>query len=335
MFDNIDEFEEIKTPIYKDIMKKIQPKISKVADSKGDAFFRKFCFFSLRQELKMAGNKNEGFIITSVIFCLDKQTSNAELAKFYKDFNDYYSESVSNENDFNLVQRYRIKQNIHVQFYTGMMKKTKTKEVPEFFTSFAEEGMTLNKFDDNRPAGVKQAFRYDQVVDCAGYGAAGLKKSLDPELAADFREDECCISYLLNWDGAGSKIMICSTFDKLWKCKAEIKIIRSTMYDQCMVNKLINFTRIRKSGREIHTLKIAMIERLAAIETMHLMIDVNLKSYPNDNSKEYKAYEQQSHRNKKDFMVNIATLDYELASPGKKNGGCMEYKEEGKSLYYY
>merc|ERR1711957_389207 len=246
LFDNIDEFSQIKTDIYKDIMKKIQPKIAKVAASKGDDFFRKFCFFALRQELRYADNKNEGFIITSTIFCLDKQTSDAELAKFYKDFNEKYSNSVTNENDFNLVQRYRLKQNIYVQYYTGMGKKSKVKEVPEFYTAFAEEGMTLNKYDDSRPAGVKHAFRYDQVVDCAGYAAAGLKKALDPELAADFREDECCISYLLNWDGMGSKIMICSTFDKLWKCKAEIKIIRSTMFDNCMVDKLKNFRGVRK-----------------------------------------------------------------------------------------
>ena len=63
------------------------------------------------------------------------------------------------------------------------------------------------------------------------------------------------------------------------------------------------------------------------------MIDVNLKTYPNDSTKAFKAYESQSKRNKEDFIVNIATLDYELSSPGKKSGGCKEYIDEGNIFY--
>lgn len=309
-------------------MKKIQPKIYKVALKLNPDYFLKYCFFALRKELKIQDNKNEGMIITSTIFCLNKDTTDSELAKFYKDFNNNYSDTVFDQPDFNVVQRYRINQNIEIQYYTGNQKKTS--EAPQFFTSFAEEGMTLNKSKDHDPTQVKHSFRFDQVVDCAGNAAGPLKKVIDPELADEYRQDDCCVSYLLNWDGKGSKTMICSTFKEIWKCKVEIKIIRSTMFDFCMRGRLSDFFRSRKAGKKILNLRVPLIERLANIEVMNLMFTFNLKTYPNDNSFEYKLYEMQSKRNKQDYIDNVIRLDYELASPGKKSGGCQEYIDDGK-----
>lgn len=327
MFDNIDEFSQIKSEVYKDIMRKIQPKILKVALSHNEAYFRKYCFFVLRKKLKQPENKNEGFMMTSVIMCLDKQTTDAELNKFYKEFGDKYAHSISDTKDFNLIQRYRLRQKIFVQYYTGQ-GKIDTKEVPEFYTSFADEGMTLNKSDKDDPTQVKHAFRYDQVIDCAGMPVSRLKKSIEPELAAHYKPDDCCVSYLTNWNGMGSKIMLCSTFDEMWKCKTEIKIIRSTMYDQCMKERMKIFFKTRERGKHMHLLKIGLIDRLGVLDTMHLMLDFDLKTYPNDNSPDYKIYEDQFVRNKEDFIINVKTLDYELAHPGEKSGGCQEYMDE-------
>ena len=120
LFDNVDEFSKIKTPIYLDITTRLQPKLNKISKSKGEAYFRKYCFFAFRQKLKVENNKNEGKIITSVIFCLNKEATDSELANFYKEFNERYTKAVINENDFNLIQRYRLKQNIFIQYYAGV-----------------------------------------------------------------------------------------------------------------------------------------------------------------------------------------------------------------------
>lgn len=330
LFDNAEEFAHIKTKQYKEVTNKIQPKIVRLAKNKGLEYFTKYCFFALREKLKVPTNKNEGKIITSTIFCMNKETPDPALEKFYNDFNNNYSDEVYDENDFNKIQRYRKSQIIDLQYYTGMGKKADEGEIPDFYSAFGPEGMVMNKSKDQKPQGLRHSFRYDQVVNCGGSPAADLKKALEPKVANAFRPDDCCISYLLNWDGVGSNIMMCSVHKKMWKCKAEIKIVRSTMFDFCMTSRIKNLFQSRKNEKIIEETQMGLIERLGIVESMHLMLEFNLKSYPSDTSIEYKTYELQKKRNELDFIANIKRLDYELASPGKKYGGCKEYKDESK-----
>ena len=328
LFDNLDVFRKIKTDIYLDVITKIQPKIVKVAQAKGESYFKKYCFFALRQKLKIETNKNEGKIMTSVIFCFNNQTTDAELLRFFNDYNEKYSSAVTKEEDFNLIQRYRIKQNIFIQYYQGMSPMN-YETAPEYFSSFSEEGLVMNQSKELNPATVKQSFRYDQIIDCDGFSAIDLKAAIGKEIADLYRDDSCCISYLTNWDGVGSKIMICSAYKTLWKCQIDIKIIRSTMYDLCMRNKIKDFFAARLQGHPKSTLNLNMIERIGVIDTMFLMRSFNLTTYPTNNTMEYLLYEDQSKVNKEAMTENIIKLDEELSSKKSGGGGCEEYIDKG------
>ena len=103
-------------------------------------------------------------------------------------------------------------------------------EVPDFYTSFTPEGLVLNKDPKQDPTKVGFSFRFDQLVDCIPREAATLKAIIAPKLAAMYKPDDCCISYLVDWQMKGVKNMFCSMQKKDFKCKTDIKIFESTVY---------------------------------------------------------------------------------------------------------
>ena len=332
IYEGYEQLDQVKTEIYKDIINKIKPKIFKIVKEKTIEEFNKYCFPLLREDQIDETDKNAGYVINSIIFCLDKESTTEERKEFQLKIQDQFSNNLFNEKDLNLIQNFRLRQNIRIQYYYAT--ETKLKEVPLFFTSFAPEGMTMNKYENNDPNGVKHSFRFDQVVDCSGTPATKLKAILDPQESKLLQPDDCCVSYLLSWNGKGNKIMICSKRKQMWKCKAEIKIIQSTMYNYCMTNKLNWFSGLRKRGLEVNNQKVDLLQRLAILKTMRLISKVNLNTFKDNFSYNYKLFEGQYGRNDNDFIDNLKSLNRELGSKEEPNG-CKNFFEIGKINFLF
>lgn len=287
LFDNLPYFNAIKNLIYKDLISNFQPKITKYAKELGINFFNKFCFFSFRLKYKDPENTGLGKTYTIITFCLDKEYSQATLDKFSQDFKNSVSEAVFNEPKYMKVQNYRLKQNIEIQYYDPMAKiDPNNPEVPDFFTSFSPEGLVLNKDPNYDPTKVKFSFRFDQLVDCTPKEAGMLKKVLDPKISALYKPDECCVSYLVDWQMKGVKNMFCSMFQETFKCKTDIKIFQSTVYEYCIANKIANFNLLmKKNNNQLQKAKLSFLELAGSINFLSEIIENNLEKYQSPVSK--------------------------------------------------
>jgi hypothetical protein len=289
LFDNLSDFLGVKNAVYKDVMDNFKPKIDKFAQKVGLAYFNKFCFFTYRMKYKDDKEKQLGKIYTLITMCLDKQTTNASLDKFSRDFKSNMSEFVFKEPQYGKVQNYRFKQNIEIQYYDPLAKiDHENPEVPDFYTSFTPEGLVLNKDKNYDPTKVKFSFRFDQLVDCIPREAATLKAIISPKLAALYKPDDCCVSYLVDWQMKGVKNMFCSMYDKMFKCKTDIKVFQSTLYEYCIAGKIDVFKKLmKKNNQDLKKAKLYFLEQAGIINFLNEIITKNLEKYQNPESKLY------------------------------------------------
>lgn len=290
LFDNLDYFAQIKNIIYQDVMSNFKPKIKKYANKVGVPFFNKFCFFVFRTKYEDDKNKALGKIYTLITVCLHKDTTDAMLSKFSGDFKTNFSEFLFAEKNLPKVQNYRLKQNIQIQYYDPMAKiDPNNPEIPNFYTSFNREGLVLNNDPKWDPLKTKFSFRFDQVVDCLPNEAATLKAILPEKLASMYKPDDCCITYLVDWQMKGVKNMFCSMYDKMFRCKTDIKIFQSTLYEYCIAIKVDNLNLLlKKHNGDLTKAKLYFLEQASLINMLKEVIDKDIEKHQNPESKFYK-----------------------------------------------
>jgi len=304
----------------------LRPKVELYAKKYGTNDFNKYCFFAFRQKFRDNFKPSLGKIFTVVIFCLDQDYPDQVLNKFSTDFINSYESAIVEEKDFNKIQNYRLKQNIMIQYYDVTAKISVDNPVlPNFYTSFSKEGLVLNQSPDYDPNKVKFSFRFDQVVKCKGGEASTLKQVLNPVIAGLFKDDECCISYLVDWSQKGSKNMFCSMFSKKWKCKADIKIFQSTLYHYCLEQQIEKIKKTKNAYGSLNNAKMYFLERAAIISSLKDVEEYNLNSVWDKMNYFYQIVVEEKKSIKDDLYLSLQAFDKEIGNPKSGSlGGCKE-----------
>ena len=310
-------------------MSNFKPKVLKFAQKIGVPFFNKNCFFTFRTKYKDEGQKSLGKIYTVICMCLDKDTNDASLAKFSKDFKTNMSEKVFNEPQYMKIQNYRINQNVEIQYFDPMQKfDMNDLEVPDFYTSFAREGLVLNKDKNYDPLKVKFSFRFDQVVDCTPFEAASLKKILHEKIAELYKPDKCCVSYLVDWQMKGVKNMFCSMQKSEYKCKIDIKVFQSTVYEYCIDNKIFNFKLLlKKNNGNLSKAKLYFLETAGIIKFLEEIITKDLENFINPNSALYNDIVELKKDAKEQKKKALKLFEAEINADEKEKIKCKEILE--------
>jgi hypothetical protein len=314
MFDNLPYLKRIKNAIYADVINNFRPKILKYAAKMGEDLFNKYCYFAFRTKFEDKNNKKLGKIYTVVTFCLNKQYNEIELNKFTKDYRAAYSSFLYKEKNLMKVQEYRLKENIMIQYYDPKaIFDEKNLEPPNFYTSFAVEGLVLNAEPNYDPTKVKYSFRFDQVVDCQSLDAAVLKSILPKHIADLYKPDPYCISYLVDWQMKALKNMFCSTYKNEVKMKTDIKIFQSTMYSFCLATKAKNFIEyLKKVNYNLTQFNLYFLEQVSVILFLQEIIEKNLELYIDQTTKFYTDVMELKNNAKeyRDFFLNMFEKDY-------------------------
>lgn len=315
---------KIHTEIYLDTMNALRPKVEKFAHKFGRKDFNKFCFFGFRQKLKDKEYPSLGKICTAVIFCLSSDYDNEMLKKFSTQFVQMYEKAIVEEKDLNKIQNYRLKQNIMIQFYDPMERiDLMNPHLPNFYTSFASEGLVLNTSADYNPLKVKYSFRFDQVVQCTGDEASTLKKVLNPIVSKLFRADECCISYLVDWNQNGVKNMFCSMYLTPWKCHVDIKIFQSTLYHYCLTQQIEKTKKKKIKNKDLGKMKMYFLERATVISTLREIDNFNLYAFLDKQSYFYNLVAQEKKTVKADLFSSLVAFNQEVTDKNSRlNDGC-------------
>ena len=327
LFDDINDFKSVTNAVYKDVMSNFKPKIDKYAQKVGVPHFNKFCFFAFRTKFKDEKEKQLGKIYTTITMCLDKQTTDASLDKFSKDFKKNTSEFIFKEPQYGKIQNYRFKQNIEIQYYDPLAKiDDENPEVPDFYTSFTPEGLVLNKDRHYDPNKVKFSFRFDQLVDCIPREAASLKAVISQKLAALYKPDDCCVSYLVDWQMKGVKNMFCSMYDKMYKCKTDIKVFQSTLYEYCIAGKVDSFNRLmKKHDNDLTKAKLYFLEQAAVINFLGEINTQNIEKYENPESKLHADIVKLKKDAKTLRKIALKLFEKDVnANPGPTNPSCKD-----------
>jgi len=228
------------------------------------------------------------------------------------------------------IQNYRLKQNIQIQYYDPLEKiNTENPKLPNFYTSFAKEGLVMNADSNYVPTQVKYSFRFDQVVECNGGEASTLRAILNPVIQGLFRPDYCCVSYLVDWQQKGVKNMFCSMYQKDWKCKADIKIFQATLYQYCITNQIekLNKVLIEYNGN-IRESKLYFLERAAVITVIREILYTDIEIYMDQSSYLYFLVSNEKKKAKYHLYDALRSFDLETGKSGNKKKSCMFGKEE-------
>jgi len=297
VFDDLSFFLKVHTLDYQDIMNTFRPRIEIFAKNFYSMDkFNKYCFFIINHSWVNSLEKEKGKEFSALIFCLNSDTTDEQqLASFPEDFRLKYSKALVSSEDFLSLQQYRLKQNIQIQFYDPhitleeIRKQSKSTGqssavggLPTLYTSFSNEGLVMNTNKNHNPLGVKYSFRYDQVIKCRGEHPEELKKNIKPEISMLFRPEKCCISYIVDFNNTCSMAMFCSSFLKDWKCEADIKIFRSTMYKRCLIEKIENVEKkVQKIKTDKANTNVSFLNKAALIyglrETMNKKMMENIE----------------------------------------------------------
>lgn len=332
LYENIDYFDKIQSEIYSDVITYLKPKVMKYANTYGIEKFNKYCSSALRSKYIDKKVKSLGKIMTSIIFCLSDDTTEERIKNFNYDFIVYYTNTLVNEKNLMKIQNYRLKQNIQIQYYDPMEKiNIENPKLPNFFTSFSKEGLVLNEDKNYDPLKVKYSFRFDQVVECTGGEASSLKAIIRPEISVLFRPDFCCISYLVDWQQKGVKNMFCSMYIKDWKCKVDIKIFQSTLYQYCIMNQIEKLNKIMiNNNNSIYRANLYFLERASIITVLREILYTDIENYVEENSYLFTLIKREKVRAKYDLYYALRSFDLDKKPQGElaKKKGCKFGKEE-------
>lgn len=351
VFDDLSFFLKVKTVDYMDIMNKFRPRIEKFAFTYDNDKFNKYCFFMINHTWILKEEKDKGKEFSVMIFCLNAETTEKEmLERFPEDFRLKYTKALVDSEDFLSLQQYRLKQNIQIQFFephitleeiqkqshaTG--QASATGGLPTLYTSFSNEGLVMNLDPNHDPTKVRYSFRYDQVIKCRGENPPQLKRYMKPEITSLFRPDECCVSYVVDFNNTCSMAMFCSTYLKDWKCRADIKIFRSTLYKRCLIEKTENINqKVDRITKDIKGEKETFLNKAAIIYGLRETMNKNMMDSIDANSTIGKILANMGTKNKSYETAILATLKkdcvnvyqrFEAREKAKK-----KKKERGKCL---
>ncbi len=323
VFSDLSYFLKVKTIDYLDIMKKFRPRIEKFAFSYDTEKFNKYCFFLINHTWISKDEKNKGKEFSVMIFCLNPELTEKQiLERFPEEFRQKYTDSIVKTEEFLSLQQYRLKQNIQIQFYephinleeiqknslaTGQLLSTGG--LPTLYTSFSDEGLVMNLDIKHDPTKVRYSFRYDQVIKCRGESPYEMKKYMKPTITSLLRPSECCVSYVVDFNNTCSMAMFCSTYLKTWKCKADIKIFRSTLYKRCLIKKIENVDqKIARIVKDVTGEKETFLNKAMLIYGLRESMDTNMIKSLEENSTLAKILTKIGTNNKSYESVVLDTL---------------------------
>lgn len=330
VFDDLSFFLKIKTVDYMDIMNKFRPRIEKFAFNYDTDKFNKYCFFLINHTWMKLDERDKGREFSVMIFCLNPElTEKQVLERFPDDLREKYTKSLSESEDFLSLQQYRLKQNIEIQFFEPHITleeiqkhsvSSATGGLPNLFTSFSNEGLVMNLDKNHDPTKVRYSFRYDQVIKCRGEHPPEIKKYIKPQITSLFRPDDCCVSYVVDFNNICSMAMFCSTYLKEWKCKTDIKIFRSTMYKRCLIEKTDHIDdKIARIVKDVKGEKETFLNKAAIIFGLRETMDKNMMANLEPKSTLGKILEQIGNKNKSFESIVLSTLKPDCEKVIKKS----------------
>ena len=156
-------------------------------------------------------------------FCMNEQE------KFKIQLSKYYIEMIINYESY-----LDIHSNCNYENNPILYSEGKSKEVASYLT-IEKEGLVIKKdIEMTKPS---SSFRYEQIVNCIG---------------KTNENDECCYSLDVEWNNKDTTSIICSRSRENEQCKYEIKLIRSSIYKECIkshVDSMYNIFIVHKNDK--------------------------------------------------------------------------------------
>ena len=314
MYDNTSQFNEIHTQNYKDIYNKLKPKIDNLISLKTTDFFQEFCILAFRKKLMIEGDYSSAKINTAVIMCLKPDETEQIIKRFKTEFLNFLTNSIDQSDELLALQQFQENQPLQVQFYDPALDlSSPSADLPNFYTSFSDQGLVLSTTESKDPSNVKFSFRYDQIINCRGMEPKIVKDSLDKTVATKFKSNECCIAYSVDWSLKPLNDMFCSLYKRSQRCKLDIKIFQATMYGHCLkynIKKLENY--LKETNGNLRIAKLAFTIRAQMIEIVKEIIKYDLTKYLTKSSFIYKFILEEKVKAKNDLYGLLKGLEDQL-----------------------
>jgi len=172
------------------------------------------------------------------------------MISFKKQIREHYSKALVDSNKYMKMQHYELHQNILMQYYEHhvsldniKMYNLEKKDLPTYWTAITREGMVMNRKNTLVPNSVVFSFRHDQVIKCSGFHPEFLKMHMQPKIQDMFKNNNCCVTYVVDTFTYCNSVMYCSENPSKWKCQAETQIFKASLYMQCMNQHIVSLSK--------------------------------------------------------------------------------------------
>lgn len=151
------------------------------------------------------------------------------------------------------------------------------------------------------------------MLNCDGIDPDTIKSSLEPKVASMFKPNECCIGYNLDWNLKPMNEMFCSMYNKIPKCKIDIKLFKATIYGRCLEVQLAKLkSSLVFSNNNLQTLNLSITSRASLIYIVKQIISKDLTSFINPARPIYTLIKDEEPRAKLDLYALLKGLEIQL-----------------------
>lgn len=282
--------EGVKSEEFLQIKEKLYPKIHKFSKTMGDDKFERNCLYAVKFQFVDPKNLDLGKTNLAMIMCFSPDSIKDISKLFEKDFLKKYSDFLAKTPEYGVLQKFKIEHDINFQYFEHKLNLNNLKkhsrnnkiEFPQYFTSLVPEGVVFNTARDDNPNSVKFAFRYDQVIKCAGFHPEKLKRYVNDQLQNLFGKNECCVIYVTDWNIYANTNLVCSTRKENWQCSSEIEIFKASFYSRCLLSNIADLHRSikRNNGSVKYLEKSDFLVMARSYFVVKEVVHVNPKSLP-------------------------------------------------------
>jgi len=242
-------------------------------------------------------SKELGKIHLAFIICFKKETNAQILYTFKKYICENYAQALLNTKNNYKLQHYNLNQNILLQFYEHHISIQDVKKynlqapaLPSLWTSLTKQGLIMNKENNFSPKSISYSFRYDQIIKCNGYHPQLLKSHLEAKMQSYFKNDSCCVSYVVDSLTYCNGNMFCSKKTEKWRCNSEIQIFKATVYTECMQAHIEELSKLveKYKGNLLNVKGMNFLQKVKHLYTLKEISNVNFTEELNKQGYLYK-----------------------------------------------
>jgi hypothetical protein len=285
----IKDLDEIVSPIYKEfVYNSYVPLIKEIAGKDETISKYGLVMFHNRQELEngIITRKDTAIIVGPTDDKVNEGTAQTSMEEFKVKLTKSYQEAISSwvKIQWNLPDLMeKIDPNV---YYWNSMQNMQRLE--EYFASIGLEGIILNSSNRTSLATVKNAYRYDQLIECQG-----IRDSLDLAPASvknNLPQENCCVGYNINWNGKVEKELFCSISKNVDACIPEINLFRKFVFKKCVEKGIFEIGKLLEEGKQLDDPSLNLNTKIHYMFIMDVMKKYNIFKSIEKSHKFYKYF---------------------------------------------